>query len=351
MSQLNVDSEQIIRQTKRLQEHLRNNDQMLLNIPDLAALCVATTCLPDWKSSVQNRKLYPNSFISSISDFAETQHFKAPSKAGHLLMCAQLCDAATTSAPFMKFCADLNYEPSTSSQALYFMLPFAISNRAEFHGSEWFPKWFPELDTHLGYSKFEEVSTMCNSQEYKDSINAIFRKLDFDFSAAVHPLIAEKHSLYAPRPAEKKDSIELQKELLANIAKIKAIVPRTDLLKVANYSEAMEKISSTISRGVFVKDKVLQKRVLQSAALLSSMELNPIDTGILRADLVSQYETLAPSITKKQQLVNWNKLNNNGDVWAYDFNALTSHADLDLDELEKKVEKMIQAEAILAKYL
>jgi len=349
MQHTGINPDKIIDQVKALQHHLRSNDQPLLNLPELAAVCIAKSCLSDCETAVKNRKSYSNSFISSISGF-EKMAFSNPINAGHMLMCAKLSDASTGSAPFLRFCSDVEIEPSVNAQALYFMLPFALSNRSQFRGSSSFGAWFPSLK-NSGYSKFEALADVAETPEYKDSINAIYRKLEFDFSHVIDAGLAERYGLRAAPPVQPKDHAELQKDLLQNVEKIRAQTHRTDMLKVADYTRTMEKIQACLVKGRIVKAKVLQKRVNQSNELLNSMELNRIDEGILRADLTSQYEKRAPSIAKKQQLVRRSALNENNEDWAYKFNTLADPSQFTLDQLEERVAYMEKVEATLSKYV
>lgn len=349
MQQTGINSDKIIEQAKALQDHLRSNDQPLLNLPELAAVCIAKTCLSDCETAVKNRKSYPNSFVSSISALKGTL-FNNPINAGHMLMCAKLSDASTGSAPFLRFCSDVEMEPSVNAQTLYFMLPFALSHRSQFRGSSSFGTWFPSLK-YSGYSKFEHLANVAETPEYKDSVNAIFRKLEFDFSGAIHSDLAERYGLRATPPVQQKDHVELQKDLIQNVEKIRAQIHRTDMLKVSNYTETMAKINACLVKGKIVKAKVLQKRVGQSIELLNSMELNRIDEGILRADLTSQYEKLAPLITKKQQLVRRSTLNENNDQWAYEFSTLAQPGQFTLDQLEERVAFMGKVDETLSKYV
>lgn len=351
MTAAHVDPDKIVGQVRKLQDHLRSNDQTLLGLSELASVCVATTFVPDWQKSIQNRKSYTPSFISHVANLKQNSIAQDPVAAGHLLMCAHLSDAATTSTHFLDFCDQLETEPSVRMQTLYFMLPFAISNRSHFNGSSYFGKWFPELESYKDYSKFEALSSMCDAPEYEETIAAIYRKLEFDFSHTVHDDLAERHGLRAERPAAPKDHVELQKDLMQNVEKLRTQVARTDMVKIPEYAATMQKLQSCLVRGTVVKAKILQKRVAQSAQLLNSMELNPIDESVLRADLTSQYEKMAPEIMKKQQHVRRSSLQENNEMWAYDFNPLKSPSVFTLDELEQKVELMNKVNATLSKYV
>lgn len=351
---MDVDSTRIIQQTCAIQEHFKTEKLCQLSLPDLASIVVATKCCPEqWSSLLNNRKTQPNSLIESVARLARnnTDTLRNPFDAAHLLMCAPLTSTAKQSQPFLEFCEALSAEPSVATQTLYFLLPFAISHRSSFNGSAQFDNWFPCCATYQGYQNFENQQSFSETEQYRESINSIFRKLDFSQVEAVIPSeMADKYGLHAPKPVAIKDYMDLHLELVENVKKIRSQQHRAEIDKITNYEKRISKLEAALGKNVNMKAKHLQKKIAKSAELLSVMELNKIDEQVIRTQLCTSYYDSIPKLLLKQQRVNVDKLDYAGHLDAYNFTPppVTEHTTI--DQLESYVKKIADVIEVLSKY-
>jgi len=351
---MDVDSTRIIQQTCTIQDHFKAEKLCQLSLPDLAAIAVATKCCPkQWPTLLNNRKTQPASLIESIARLSRsnTGVLRNPFDAAHLLMCAPLTSTAKQSQPFLEFCENLSAEPSTATQTLYFLLPFAISHRSSFNGSAHFDHWFPCCSTYEGYLNFESQQSLSETEQYKESINSIFRKLDFSQSESlIPPEMADRYGLHAPKPIAVKDYMDMHLELVENVKKIRSQQHRAEISKITNYEKRISKLEAALGKNVHMKSKHLQKKISKSAELLSVMELNKIDEGVIRGELNKTYYDSIPILLRKQQRVNVDKLDYAGHIDAYNFTppAVTEHTTI--DELEGYVKQVADVIEVLSKY-
>lgn len=266
-------------------------------------------------------------------------------------MCAPLTSTAKQSQAFLDFCENLSAEPSTATQTLYFLLPFAISHRSSFNGSAHFDTWFPCCATHEGYQNFENQQSFTKTEQYQESINSIFRKLDFSHSESVIPAeVADKYGLHAPKPVAVKDYMEMHLELMGNVKKIRSQQHRSETSKITNYDKRISKLEAALGKDVHMKAKHLQKKLAKSAELLSVLELNKIDEQIIRTELTEAYHESIPKLLLKQQRANVDRLDHAGHLDAYNFIPPGITESTTVDELESYVKKIADVIEVLSKY-
>ena len=349
-----VDSNPVSSQTRAIQAHLRQDGQCLLGLPDLAAISVAAKCDPkDWKSLLANRKFQSDALLESVEKLTRTSTdvTRNPLEAGHILMCCPLTSTATQSQAFVDFCKELNAEPSTATQTLYFLLPFAESHQSAFLGSRYFEQWFPDHSNNAGYKQFAAQLPIVETSSYKEGLGSIFRKLDFaSLEGLVPESIAERYGLRAPKPVAVKDYMALQLDLRQIMTEVKNQERRTEIGKIDKYDHKLAKLNTCLVKGTSMKPKHLQKKVNKASSLLAMMKLNCIDEKLLRDEFTERYAKALPIYEAKRQKVVHSRIKVSGNYDAYTYIPLKIAEHTPLDDLEKACEEIERHIKVLSDY-
>jgi hypothetical protein len=349
-----VDSTPVVNQTRSIQDHLRQEKLCLLGLLDLAAISVAAKCSPNnWKTLLANRKTHPDTLIAAIEKLTKTEPdiTRNPIDAGHILMCAPLTSTASQCQHFLEFCKELDVEPSTATQTLYFFLPFADSHQSSFMGSRHFHQWFPFCASHLGYEKFRLQAPAVATVDYQEGVNSIFRKLDLSAVESLVPAsVADRYGLHAPRPVSVGDYMQLQATLFEIVKEIKQQERRTEISKIDKYPQRLAKLESCLVKGTSMKPKHLQKKVNKAAQFLSLMQSNPIDEQVLRSQFVQRYNDAIPVFNIKKQTASYDKLKLSNNFADYNYVPMKISQDMPVNDLEKAVEQIQSVIDVLSKH-
>lgn len=351
---MSVDSKSIVTQTLRIQNHLKEQNQCLLNLTDLAAISVAIKCQTrNWKTLLANRKAQPENVLKSldilVSNSSEVRD--RPMEAAHILMSSPLAPTALESKPFLNFCEQMGEAPSAAMQTLYFLLPFAESRQSSFLGSGYFSKWFPVCASYDNYLKFKELLHLTKSEDYTESINSIFRKLDFSALDQLIPEpIAEQYGLRAPRPVPMGSLMELQAQMVDLVQEIQEQERHTQIEKIDRYNERAQALRSCTLPGTSMKAKHWQKKVNEAAEFLALMKVNPIDEQVLRSNLAERYNALIPKLTLRQQKVSYEKLRNSGNMAAVKYVPIVITDETPIDHMERSLAEMENVISVLEQH-
>lgn len=353
-----INSNLVVEQAAKLQDHLRGKNVRQLELGDLGAVIIALKCgRQNWASWLTERSREFENLIPTINDYRSTNATTIcgyPMQAMQFLVAAELTPVSPLDTTYTDFCKLTNLPQNSISQALYFILPFT-EKKMDFLCNESFNKWMeaiaPGRDHEVMMDSIAEFAAdITNTETYAGSVSSIFRKLKLDYSQHITSEKIEKCGLHAIRPPVAGETFELRVELDNLCQKMEKVQIRTDLTKVPEYEQKRAEFIPLIS-DLTAKQSHVQKAVDSANHLIQTMLANQISDNVILAKYATEFEQLEKFINRKQQLVaSPLKMKPNGHFWAYEYVVPRTPLD-NLTTLEPVILRMRQVKTVLELYL